>query len=147
VFHFLSIFSYFIFHACYLAITIFRNSHQVHAHLFLFFFFFFFFAFAYWLQIGTSSFAASAHYTHRFSSKSHGRIAGRFGRYLLKIVIKEYSLAVTNIVYMMSALDLLVFHIPICTGICVWKVFNFTRYRLWIWPSLLYIYKRYEPML
>ncbi|XP_011001497.1 PREDICTED: chaperone protein dnaJ 13-like [Populus euphratica] len=31
------------------------------------------------LKIGTSSFAASAHYTHRFSSKSHGRIAGRFG--------------------------------------------------------------------
>ncbi|KAF9689881.1 hypothetical protein SADUNF_Sadunf01G0138500 [Salix dunnii] len=31
------------------------------------------------LQIGTSSFSASAHYTHRFSSKSHGRIAGRFG--------------------------------------------------------------------
>ena len=34
-------------------------------------------------QFGTSSFGASAHYTHRFSSKSHGRVAGRVGRYVL----------------------------------------------------------------
>ncbi|KAG5539861.1 hypothetical protein RHGRI_020172 [Rhododendron griersonianum] len=31
------------------------------------------------IKIGTSSFGASAHYTHRFSTKSHGRIAGRVG--------------------------------------------------------------------
>lgn len=31
------------------------------------------------LKIGTSSFGASAHYTHRFSKKSHGRIQGRLG--------------------------------------------------------------------
>ncbi|KAG6780641.1 hypothetical protein POTOM_013508 [Populus tomentosa] len=37
------------------------------------------------LKIGTSSFAASAHYTCRFSSKSHGRIAGRFGSTMLEV--------------------------------------------------------------
>ncbi|VAH05079.1 unnamed protein product [Triticum turgidum subsp. durum] len=31
------------------------------------------------IKFGTNSFGASAHYTHRFSSKSHGRIAGRVG--------------------------------------------------------------------
>ncbi|KAL0373017.1 UNVERIFIED_CONTAM: Chaperone protein dnaJ 13 [Sesamum calycinum] len=31
------------------------------------------------LKIGTSSFGATAHYTHSFSSKSHGRIAGTIG--------------------------------------------------------------------
>ncbi|XP_059657549.1 chaperone protein dnaJ 13 [Cornus florida] len=31
------------------------------------------------IKFGTASFGASAHYTRRFSSKSHGRIAGRFG--------------------------------------------------------------------
>uniref|UniRef100_A0A0A9DDT2 Pco115388 n=1 Tax=Arundo donax TaxID=35708 RepID=A0A0A9DDT2_ARUDO len=31
------------------------------------------------VKLGTNSFGASAHYTHRFSSKSHGRIAGRVG--------------------------------------------------------------------
>ncbi|KAJ8764738.1 hypothetical protein K2173_009126 [Erythroxylum novogranatense] len=39
------------------------------------------------LKIGTSSFGASAHYTHRFSSKSHGRIGGRFGSSALEIEI------------------------------------------------------------
>uniref|UniRef100_A0A6N2K5J4 J domain-containing protein n=1 Tax=Salix viminalis TaxID=40686 RepID=A0A6N2K5J4_SALVM len=39
------------------------------------------------LQIGTSSFSASAHYTHRFSSKSHGRIAGRFGSTNLEVEV------------------------------------------------------------
>eukprot|EP00258_Populus_trichocarpa_P038343 XP_024454362.1 chaperone protein dnaJ 13 isoform X2 [Populus trichocarpa] len=39
------------------------------------------------LKIGTSSFAASAHYTHRFSSKSHGRIAGRFGSTNLEVEV------------------------------------------------------------
>ncbi|XP_061973400.1 chaperone protein dnaJ 13-like isoform X4 [Populus nigra] len=38
-------------------------------------------------NIGTSSFAASAHYTHRFSSKSHGRIAGRFGSTNLEVEV------------------------------------------------------------
>ncbi|KAJ9147718.1 hypothetical protein P3X46_029844 [Hevea brasiliensis] len=37
------------------------------------------------LKIGTSSFGASAHYTHRFSSVSHGRIAGRFGSTALEV--------------------------------------------------------------
>ncbi|XP_017973537.1 PREDICTED: chaperone protein dnaJ 13 [Theobroma cacao] len=31
------------------------------------------------VKFGTNSFGASAHYTRRFSSKSHGRIAGRIG--------------------------------------------------------------------
>lgn len=31
------------------------------------------------VKIGTNSFGASAHYTHHFSSKSHGRVAGRVG--------------------------------------------------------------------
>ncbi|KAK3156876.1 hypothetical protein QOZ80_2AG0113240 [Eleusine coracana subsp. coracana] len=31
------------------------------------------------VKFGTNSFGASAHYTHRFSPKSHGRIAGRVG--------------------------------------------------------------------
>ncbi|KAL9405897.1 hypothetical protein Peur_002869 [Populus x canadensis] len=39
------------------------------------------------LKIGTNSFAASAHYTHRFSSKSHGRIAGRFGSTNLEVEV------------------------------------------------------------
>ncbi|XP_011031877.1 PREDICTED: chaperone protein dnaJ 13-like [Populus euphratica] len=39
------------------------------------------------LKIGTSSFAASAHYTCRFSSKSHGRIAGRFGSTMLEVEV------------------------------------------------------------
>ncbi|EEF33453.1 chaperone protein dnaJ 13 [Ricinus communis] len=39
------------------------------------------------LKIGTSSFGASAHYTHRFSSKSHGRIAGRFGSTALEMEV------------------------------------------------------------
>ncbi|KAK2649067.1 hypothetical protein Ddye_016556 [Dipteronia dyeriana] len=39
------------------------------------------------LTIGTSSFGASAHYTHRFSKKSHGRIVGRFGSTALEIEV------------------------------------------------------------
>ncbi|KAF5734896.1 DnaJ heat shock N-terminal domain-containing family protein [Tripterygium wilfordii] len=39
------------------------------------------------LKIGTTSFGASTHYTHRFSSKSHGRIAGRFGSTALEIEV------------------------------------------------------------
>ncbi|XP_050230138.1 chaperone protein dnaJ 13 [Mercurialis annua] len=39
------------------------------------------------LKMGTSSFGASAHYTHRFSSKSHGRIAGRFGSTALEMEV------------------------------------------------------------
>ncbi|KDP39867.1 hypothetical protein JCGZ_03398 [Jatropha curcas] len=39
------------------------------------------------LKIGTSSFEASAHYTHRFSSKSHGRIAGRLGSTAMEIEV------------------------------------------------------------
>lgn len=31
------------------------------------------------VKIGTNSFGASAHYNHHFSSKSHGRVAGRVG--------------------------------------------------------------------
>ncbi|CAM0956533.1 unnamed protein product [Alopecurus aequalis] len=31
------------------------------------------------VKFGTNSFGASAHYTHHFSPKSHGRVAGRFG--------------------------------------------------------------------
>lgn len=39
------------------------------------------------IKFGTSSFGASAHYTHRFSSKSHGRIAGRVGSNALEFEI------------------------------------------------------------
>ncbi|XP_057478462.1 chaperone protein dnaJ 13-like isoform X1 [Actinidia eriantha] len=39
------------------------------------------------IKIGTSSFGATAHYTHRFSAKSHGRIAGRVGSSNLEIEI------------------------------------------------------------
>ncbi|XP_058223385.1 chaperone protein dnaJ 13 isoform X2 [Rhododendron vialii] len=39
------------------------------------------------IKIGTSSFGASAHYTHRFSKKSHGRIAGRVGSSTLEIEV------------------------------------------------------------
>ncbi|KAF7137926.1 hypothetical protein RHSIM_Rhsim07G0108200 [Rhododendron simsii] len=39
------------------------------------------------IKIGTSSFGASAHYTHRFSTKSHGRIAGRLGSSTLEIEV------------------------------------------------------------
>lgn len=31
------------------------------------------------IKMGTNSFGATAHYTHHFSSKSHGRISGKFG--------------------------------------------------------------------
>ncbi|KAL4027021.1 hypothetical protein IC575_015472 [Cucumis melo] len=37
------------------------------------------------VKFSTSSFGASAHYTHRFSSKSHGRIAGRVGSTMLEL--------------------------------------------------------------
>ncbi|KAF8019328.1 hypothetical protein BT93_G0108 [Corymbia citriodora subsp. variegata] len=39
------------------------------------------------LKLGTSSFGVSAHYTRRFSSKSHGRIAGRFGSTALEVEV------------------------------------------------------------
>ncbi|PSS09716.1 Chaperone protein like [Actinidia chinensis var. chinensis] len=39
------------------------------------------------IKIGTSSFGATAHYTHRFSAKSHGRISGRVGSSNLEIEI------------------------------------------------------------
>ncbi|KAL6979741.1 Chaperone protein dnaJ 13 [Sarracenia purpurea var. burkii] len=39
------------------------------------------------IKIGTSSFGASAHYTHCFSTKSHGRIAGRVGSSALEIEV------------------------------------------------------------
>ncbi|XP_030538197.1 chaperone protein dnaJ 13 [Rhodamnia argentea] len=39
------------------------------------------------LKLGTSSFGVSAHCTRRFSSKSHGRIAGRFGSTALEIEV------------------------------------------------------------
>ncbi|XP_047332343.1 chaperone protein dnaJ 13 [Impatiens glandulifera] len=39
------------------------------------------------IKIGTSSFGASAHYTHRFSSKSHGRFGGRVGSSNLEIEV------------------------------------------------------------
>ncbi|CAK9181936.1 unnamed protein product [Ilex paraguariensis] len=39
------------------------------------------------IKIGTSSFGASAHYTHRFSSKSHGRIAGKVGSAALEFEV------------------------------------------------------------
>nr|CAB3499190.1 unnamed protein product [Digitaria exilis] len=35
-----------------------------------------------WGKFGTNFFGASANYIHRFSSKSHARVAGRVGRYL-----------------------------------------------------------------
>ncbi|XP_016495934.1 chaperone protein dnaJ 13 isoform X1 [Nicotiana tabacum] len=37
------------------------------------------------IKIGTGSFGATAHYTHRFSTKSHGRIAGRIGSTALEL--------------------------------------------------------------
>ncbi|PIN07579.1 Molecular chaperone (DnaJ superfamily) [Handroanthus impetiginosus] len=39
------------------------------------------------IKIGTSSFGATAHYTHFFSSKSHGRIAGTVGSGVLAVEI------------------------------------------------------------
>ncbi|XXG43082.1 hypothetical protein AAC387_Pa01g3198 [Persea americana] len=39
------------------------------------------------IKVGTSSFGASAHYTHHFSSKSHGRIAGRIGSTALEFEV------------------------------------------------------------
>jgi DnaJ family protein C protein 11 len=39
------------------------------------------------LKFGTSSFGASAHYTHRFSSKSHGRIVGKVGSTTLELEV------------------------------------------------------------
>lgn len=39
------------------------------------------------IKVGTNSFGASAHFTHRFSSKSHGRIAGRVGSNALEFEI------------------------------------------------------------
>ncbi|XP_031248510.1 chaperone protein dnaJ 13 [Pistacia vera] len=39
------------------------------------------------IKVGTNSFGASAHYTRRFSKKSHGRIAGRFGSTALEIEV------------------------------------------------------------
>ncbi|KAL2901668.1 Chaperone protein dnaJ 13 [Bienertia sinuspersici] len=39
------------------------------------------------IKVDTSSFGASAHYTHRFSSKSHGRIAGKIGSNALEFEI------------------------------------------------------------
>ncbi|PON93020.1 Terminal organelle assembly protein [Trema orientale] len=39
------------------------------------------------VKFGTSSFGASAHYTHRFSSKSHGRIAGKVGSTNLELEV------------------------------------------------------------
>ncbi|KAK9274933.1 hypothetical protein L1049_022188 [Liquidambar formosana] len=39
------------------------------------------------VKFGPSSFGASAHYTRRFSSKSHGRIAGRVGSTALEIEV------------------------------------------------------------
>lgn len=74
------------------------------------------FIFAQSLQIGTSSFGASAHYTYRFSSKSHGRIAGRFGRYMHKICMDDNSMLAINIVCVSSRLNLLVCHVLICTS-------------------------------
>ncbi|XP_068635161.1 chaperone protein dnaJ 13 [Aristolochia californica] len=39
------------------------------------------------VKFGTSSFGASGHYTHHFSSKSHGRIAGRIGSSALEVEV------------------------------------------------------------
>lgn len=39
------------------------------------------------IKLGTSSFGASAHYTHRFSTKSHGRIAGKVGSTALEFEV------------------------------------------------------------
>lgn len=39
------------------------------------------------IKLGTSSFGASAHYTRRFSSKSHGRIAGKVGSGALELEV------------------------------------------------------------
>uniref|UniRef100_A0ACD5U5T1 Uncharacterized protein n=1 Tax=Avena sativa TaxID=4498 RepID=A0ACD5U5T1_AVESA len=39
------------------------------------------------VKVGTNSFGASAHYTHHFSSKSHGRVAGRVGSMALDFEI------------------------------------------------------------
>ncbi|KAM3687007.1 hypothetical protein ACJW31_10G043700 [Castanea mollissima] len=39
------------------------------------------------VKFGTSSFLASAHYTHRFSSKSHGRIVGKVGSTTLELEV------------------------------------------------------------
>lgn len=39
------------------------------------------------VKLGTGSFGASAQYTHRFSSKSHGRVAGKIGSTNLEIEV------------------------------------------------------------
>ncbi|XP_072987607.1 chaperone protein dnaJ 13 isoform X1 [Typha latifolia] len=39
------------------------------------------------VKFGSSSFGASAHYTHHFSAKSHGRVAGRIGSTALEFEI------------------------------------------------------------
>ncbi|XP_043717176.1 chaperone protein dnaJ 13-like [Telopea speciosissima] len=39
------------------------------------------------VKFGTSSFGASAHYTHHFSSKSHGHIGGRIGSTALELEV------------------------------------------------------------
>ncbi|KAH7687677.1 Dnaj-like subfamily c member 11 protein [Dioscorea alata] len=39
------------------------------------------------VKFGTTSFGASAHYTHHFSAKSHGRVAGRVGSAALELEI------------------------------------------------------------
>ncbi|XP_039121698.1 chaperone protein dnaJ 13 [Dioscorea cayenensis subsp. rotundata] len=39
------------------------------------------------VKFGTTSFGASAHYTHHFSAKSHGRVAGRAGSAALELEI------------------------------------------------------------
>ncbi|XP_044487580.1 chaperone protein dnaJ 13 [Mangifera indica] len=39
------------------------------------------------IKVGTNSFGVSAHYTRRFSKKSHGRIAGRFGSTALEMEV------------------------------------------------------------
>ncbi|CAI9095813.1 OLC1v1031835C1 [Oldenlandia corymbosa var. corymbosa] len=39
------------------------------------------------IKIGHGSFGISAHYTHRFSEKSHGRIAGKFGSSALEFEV------------------------------------------------------------
>ncbi|KAF4353086.1 hypothetical protein F8388_016931 [Cannabis sativa] len=39
------------------------------------------------VKLGTSSFGASAHYNHRFSSKSHGRIGGKVGSTNLELEV------------------------------------------------------------
>ena len=84
------------------------------------------------MQFGTSSFGASAHYTHRFSSKSHGRIVGKVGRYVLMICLR------TDLTYLYLTDHLMSFFItdilvtPLCSHLNLHQWLYFQCHPLYI---------------